>query len=1321
MARRSYELVSGSDGHGASPSATDGSIVALYPVLSHFDIRRDYNPSTGEEYNVITENRDRPWYERQYVRVDWSKNLVSQPDFQSLWVQELFGQIRWSPVASFDTSPTGPDAMVADWVQGYFDVTSKWIAETGEFMNWGIPSCRLVSAMSGSEVDDCTPQDVTVRTAFMRVGERDYEVSEVGSEEQALFGVFTRDRYGYDPQYGITDKTWHRLATRHDLWQKSHDERSCTDSTTCGATAGSVCDAFVQRCTVPYRSRQVRTGTYYVSAQLPEELWDAAVVSLNGWNDAALEAIGAAREVECRRAGEDSCRERYFDNAKATGEQAFVLCHNPVRVGDRAECGAAGLAVRPGDLRYHMLGWVDMPLEGAPLGYGPNGADPLSGEVVQSTAWVYGATLDMYAALARDLVSMINGDLDPAAFSQGQHVGGSSVASPLDTQVFRSYAMSLRGDNARTWTDTELRSRLAGLESGGLLGPAGLQQGTAAQRLAAVDAFVAGRGVAGDPGFGGAAEADARFASMAARLRGGKTEAALLDDGFVLASAPGPVDETAAGIGNMRSLVTPFGGLGPFQAASLASRVRKLLELRGACLFGATEFDAPHLEGIARRLATKYRDVSPEERADRVFHELRIAMFKAVAEYELGHTMGLRHNFQASWDSLNYHPNYWRLRTANNTALGLCTGARTDASAPDLCMGPRYLDPVTLEEQGTRGAPHASIEAFASSSIMDYGYDFDSDLTGLGAYDRAAMKFVYAKVAEVVAGDDLAQALAPVHSSPLEDRWMVRRVDDAIPGGLQVQPTHYTTLARLLQSRNVLFDPSRSRAPGPFEEGATVDGVVYTPARREHVAVEELVSGPLVGIDAGRSAPLWKTVDGRIRWPYRFGADEYGDYPHIQRFDNGADLFEVSENLAHYYESRYVLDYFRRGRRGWMPYLMVGRLWDRYFSRMQALGWRASTRTALYGALFPADNPALRSDDWGRGDGMALTSLFETLQRSLLRPQPGGYSAPDTTATPPVPGQRLAVFQVPEFAGGDGVFQIGVLEGRYIDDDLDMVRGGSFHYQAYLERFGVHVEKPLAAAALFVLRPPVNDATRQTFVDGRNVLASFHTALPKVVERLLAGVLGADTDAVAPWVEARGGLQSVRYPRPWEDGWQRTGTLPTLVDPLVGFRQEVPAIVYALVFGSEDSSMDFANKLRIWVDGGIEGLGLLESEKVFFFEPGSGLTWVARSYGREGIASGAEREVGVGARMLEQANALLGGAFRVVVDGTTGKPQYDAATRRPIWEAGARVGETRAEGAVEKQAALMALQRFERYVGLINVVRQAMVEMGIGPLQQTRP
>jgi hypothetical protein len=56
---------------------------------------REYNALTGEETNVISENTmDRPWYERDFIRVNWSRNLVASFAF-------LDDQVAQSPMDYF--------------------------------------------------------------------------------------------------------------------------------------------------------------------------------------------------------------------------------------------------------------------------------------------------------------------------------------------------------------------------------------------------------------------------------------------------------------------------------------------------------------------------------------------------------------------------------------------------------------------------------------------------------------------------------------------------------------------------------------------------------------------------------------------------------------------------------------------------------------------------------------------------------------------------------------------------------------------------------------------------------------------------------------------------------------------------------------------------------------------------------------------------------------------------------------------------------------------------------------------------------------------
>ena len=75
----------------------DGKIVKTQGY-GQADIKNDYNPSTGEELNVVSENTvDQPWYQRKFMRVDWSMNLVDTPLWSDMFIGKMFGDISLQP------------------------------------------------------------------------------------------------------------------------------------------------------------------------------------------------------------------------------------------------------------------------------------------------------------------------------------------------------------------------------------------------------------------------------------------------------------------------------------------------------------------------------------------------------------------------------------------------------------------------------------------------------------------------------------------------------------------------------------------------------------------------------------------------------------------------------------------------------------------------------------------------------------------------------------------------------------------------------------------------------------------------------------------------------------------------------------------------------------------------------------------------------------------------------------------------------------------------------------------------------------------------
>ncbi|MBM4387327.1 MAG: hypothetical protein FJ088_06275, partial [Deltaproteobacteria bacterium] len=75
-----------------------------------------------------------------------------------------------------------------------------------------------------------------------------------------------------------------------------------------------------------------------------------------------------------------------------------------------------------GDSRYSLIYWIPEAQAASPLGYGPSAADPDTGEIFWATANIYGAPMLTYGQLGKDLVDLINGNLNPDDVSVGKHV-----------------------------------------------------------------------------------------------------------------------------------------------------------------------------------------------------------------------------------------------------------------------------------------------------------------------------------------------------------------------------------------------------------------------------------------------------------------------------------------------------------------------------------------------------------------------------------------------------------------------------------------------------------------------------------------------------------------------------------------------------------------------------------------------------------------------------------------------------------------------------------------------------------------------------------
>ncbi len=391
-ARLSYQRVANTDGKGdmtdglIKKTSEDGQIVAAYKITSHFDIERSYNPTTGEQLNVVVENStDRPWYQRQYFRVDWSQNLATDSyDFDTLTALGWIGGIEYEPLSYTVLDPNQPDAPHFDSANGYFDVTVKAFAKPAVIdlssLGWGInqiPACMLPGEFAGGTqpYGNCNPMEITLRYSFKKVVDTDYvPVSYDGYRFQA-FGIFTTERMGYARDYGITDQQWYRFASRYNIWERSHyysDPATMTGSVPCATyatteqatgdpsadpnrdldgdgtadecaavtkatnTGGSRCDVFSKKCTLPYQARKPVTIPWYINGAATETI-DSIEAQLAVAKDAST-----IKTLKAELASAQSQGENLFEATNWAVQEWDLAMKTAIMTARQVECKRSG-------------------------------------------------------------------------------------------------------------------------------------------------------------------------------------------------------------------------------------------------------------------------------------------------------------------------------------------------------------------------------------------------------------------------------------------------------------------------------------------------------------------------------------------------------------------------------------------------------------------------------------------------------------------------------------------------------------------------------------------------------------------------------------------------------------------------------------------------------------------------------------------------------------------------------------------------------------------------------------------------------------------
>ncbi len=1424
LGRLAYERIQDSDGKGAGRATNDGVIVVAYPIESHFDIVRAYNPTTGEELNVLEENAyDRPWYEREYMRVDWSRNLnTGSYDFDTLSLIGVYGSVTYEPLDYDVTDPNDPDAPVLDLENGYFDVTNKAFATPKlidlSAFGWGIdafPACFLdADFMSGSyPAGNCNPVELTIRQSFRRVDEGDFEPIHWDGLRFQSYGAFTTDRFGFARNYGMADSLWSRFLNHHRIWERSHyyqDPETMTGHVACGtaettgfgedpdrdldqdgtadecaaAGVGSRCDVYRQRCTLAFAQRTPTTLAWYYADGSDPFYFEPTRDAAHQWDVALRQAVVSARYVECQRTGGQDCAGRYpvltgqqVDNEDAVAlardvddcragrshggqgcegladslgaargvsaavialarmPEMLVLCHSPVEAGDPAACGPeevrlprgitaaqcgqaraegddalialcnAARHVRRGDLRYHQVNVIPEPQTPSPWGIMVDSIDPLSGMSVAASINVWSYINDLISQLTLDQVRYMKGELNAADVTEGKFVEDWAQAA----RAAATHGVLPKLSRA------ELNQLLADFTGGS---PAQVERGVEslpeqvqAEARHARHQVRAIRAAVDAPSTHKAVYAARRRAAA-----GTEFEASLLTP--MVQALTGTLGLPLSD--SVLDLASPLRGANPGMQRELRQLKEEALARRGACILHPDESIAPiSLPALADVLESKFERFNPSDskavqqaRAERMRQYLARRMHMSVITHEMGHSVGLRHNFVSSSDAFGFRPQYWQLRTRNGQVTEACQDLTPNG---DTCVGPRYFDPVTDEER------NGMIWMWMHSSIMEYPGDITQDLLGLGAWDFAATRMVY--------GD-----AAPVHADPSFNANTARGASmldkmDNFGGILGIQPTwggdtyHYAQMQsrlELIRDCQTVADPGAFR-PATWDEEADgvwsplLDGLMvkvnnqWSRCKQQPVDFVDWDDLRMPSVQEGGANYFGgPSVDpqSRTRVPYGFATDRWADLGNVSvyRHDNGADPYEIFDFLITQQEVNYIFDRFRRGRQTFSVRGSSGRALERYSAKIRdgAKGlslFRNYYEGIAYDLGYEFSSLWPTAAGWYKENIIASSMAFDHFARTLDRPTPGAhfrrdysellFSDNDSWASP---GATLV--KIPSGVRGkyDGI----VLGGWLVENQLAEGQG---EYDAeYTVNSGSYYDKLYTAMLMTESVDNFISDSRMDFIDPRYRAVSLADLFPDGYRRWLANNLTGD-ELLKGWrvpAQANGvpetDLAKFAPYLGWTSWWPASPqvcfpnsltticsdyTSPTsgalhpqapadvaVLDPQVGWEQQKFLIAWTMLYLPENEEQNWLDLLRIWELGADADPGF--GNRIELHDP-NGKVYVAKTFGKE-VIFGKVVQRGVAARVLEHANELLVAAYEVTdgpdLDGD-GSPDWHLPVLSP--------------------------------------------------------
>jgi hypothetical protein len=879
-----------------------GAPVAAFPVLKHFDVKASYNPATGEKTNVISENTsDNKWYDREWMRVDWSG--VKTWSF----AHPLAGNVSWgiNPASGggeaeqpvFEWSGDGSENLE------YFDYSARVILKAPEiwYPYYGayIPACWFFPWAYG-QVFECASEEIGLRHAFMRPQkDNDYVAYDLDDKQLDKFGYYRAERPTFDEERGITYSGVSRKMIRQRIWENH----------VLGEDGRLDYDAMDPKPIVYYLSPDFPRDLVVPSIEIAAEWSEAFETTVKALKGGDYE-IGHDMFILCENnleeavnATEDGLPTAVWSDDGENPNAAYCdVDEKAKRFGDLRYSFLASVN-QP--ISYGLLGY-------GPPSWDPLTGEVINSNAYSYTAAMKRSatraldTIEMMAGVRTFL------EIENASYiklhgkTKRLKSSGGGKVSYTNTEV-QEMASSLISPEVRVGLETvglkedlnfaqtrmnmlkgrpDIEELAIGEDVQALLKDPSHYLGEG-MSMEVLDKVLAPRNWANDAGMRLAEREDHDHAMATMYMESFADDAILglvreykerydasfctdfegqfptiLDwDVFTDVAASCAQQGAINDAGWVCTLLTKEVGEGSegelywvnkCETAKLISQMRLAVEdIEGL------DPNASYDPASPLYVDTKNQELNEAVIAFRtkldtlreVYHiELWQMVYKGTQLHEVGHNLGLRHNFEASTDAMNFEPEYWDLKVFKDSE--------------------GEFHPVNLWQRDTEEQVYNKLREMQSATVMDYSSKFNGRNAGLGHYDHAAIQYGYGHLVEVFNTAPDAEALAPYMAEPPTGGSL---------GGLPLIPTSGDDLEDAFKRIH------HSRYPSFF--GESVDAMYDRSLKREDELTAE---------------------DTEV--PYRFCSDEQAGYlPTCQRWDEGVDPFEIVINYADNYENYWPL------------------------------------------------------------------------------------------------------------------------------------------------------------------------------------------------------------------------------------------------------------------------------------------------------------------------------------------------------------------------------------------------------------------------------